>query len=184
MAASPSDLGSAMTMSGASDLSVNLISISQLTSSSYLVSFTSNGCFVQDTRTGKQIGTGHSCYDPQSNRLRISRNVTFLEQIPFYTLPISAPATNAFRPLNPFPDLFPSEQSSPPPPPPLPPIVKVYHCRPKGDSHVPVPGSSVPNASVPPDRRTRCYAVLEVKDKEIPPFVNSTGDESTQQELN
>lgn len=93
---------------------------------------------------------GYRCYDPKSNRLRISRNVTFHEQIPFYTLPAFAPATNTSPPIDPFPDLFPSEQS--PPPPPLP-IFKVYHHRPKGDSSVPVPGSTVPDASVPPDKR-------------------------------
>ena len=35
------------------NLSLNLISVSQLTSSGYLVSFTSTNCSVQDTRTGK-----------------------------------------------------------------------------------------------------------------------------------
>ena len=40
-------------------LFVNLISVSQLTSSGYLVSFTSTSCSVHDTCTLKQIGTGH-----------------------------------------------------------------------------------------------------------------------------
>ena len=39
-------------------LSINLISVSQLTSSRFLVSFSSTGCSVQDPCTGRQIGTG------------------------------------------------------------------------------------------------------------------------------
>lgn len=37
-------------------ISINLISVSQLASSGYIVSFSSTGCFVQDSSTGKQIG--------------------------------------------------------------------------------------------------------------------------------
>lgn len=40
-------------------ISINLISVSQLASSGYIVAFSSTGCFVQDSRTRKQIGTGH-----------------------------------------------------------------------------------------------------------------------------
>lgn len=39
-------------------LSINLISISKLTSSGFLVSFSSTGCSMQDPRTGRQIETG------------------------------------------------------------------------------------------------------------------------------
>lgn len=39
-------------------LSISLISVSKLTSSGFLISFSSTGCSVQDPRTGRQIGTG------------------------------------------------------------------------------------------------------------------------------
>lgn len=39
---------------------------------------------------------GYRCYDPKSNQLRVSRIVTFLEHILFYTLPISSPERPPF----------------------------------------------------------------------------------------
>ena len=81
---------------------------------------------------------GYRCYDPKTNRLRVSRNVTFLEHIPFYTLPTQSPSPEqpTVYPLDPFPDLFPSDTPSPPP-------LQVYHRRPK-------PLSTPPDSAAPP----------------------------------
>lgn len=51
---------------------------------------------------------GYRCYDPKSNRLRISRKVTFLEHIPFYALPASHSSLKkpTLYPLDPFLNLF------------------------------------------------------------------------------
>ena len=80
-------------------------------------------------------------YDRKTNELQVSRNVTFLEHIPFYTLPIasSSPEQPMVYPLDPFPDLFPSDTPSPPP-------LQVYHRCPKtpfahSDSAAPPPTS-------------------------------------------
>lgn len=96
---------------------------------------------------------GYRCHDPKTNWLRVSRNVTFLEDISFYSLPISSSEKPTFYPLDPFPDLFPidsfTSQSSTstsqlPPPPPL----QVYHRRHKDPSFNPQPGSSAPTPTV------------------------------------
>ncbi|XP_026459664.1 uncharacterized protein LOC113360346 [Papaver somniferum] len=48
---------------------------------------------------------GYRCYDPETRRLRISRHVTFLDKIPFWSLPSSKTSTlESFTYLDPFDD--------------------------------------------------------------------------------
>eukprot|EP00268_Persea_americana_P033657 TRINITY_DN3330_c0_g1_i11.p1 TRINITY_DN3330_c0_g1~~TRINITY_DN3330_c0_g1_i11.p1 ORF type:complete len:627 (-),score=65.47 TRINITY_DN3330_c0_g1_i11:2488-4368(-) len=97
---------------------------------------------------------GYRCYDPKMNKLRVSRNVTFLEQIPFYTLPIapSSPEQPLIYPLDPFPDLFPSDSSSPP-------TLQVYHRRPKS-----TPATSDSEALPPPSDHGPIPSAPDVQD--------------------
>lgn len=114
---------------------------------------------------------GYRCFDPKTNRLRVSRNVTFLEYMLFYTLPTPSfsPEQPTIYPLDHFPDLFPSDTPSPPP-------LRVYHRQPKPPSahlesaappppsdHGPV--SSAPNVQDPPQTRSYplCTRILRYR---------------------
>eukprot|EP00268_Persea_americana_P019839 TRINITY_DN20208_c0_g1_i1.p1 TRINITY_DN20208_c0_g1~~TRINITY_DN20208_c0_g1_i1.p1 ORF type:complete len:215 (-),score=29.01 TRINITY_DN20208_c0_g1_i1:142-759(-) len=111
---------------------------------------------------------GYRCYDPKTNKLRISRNVTFLEHIPFYTLPIasSSPEQPSIYPLDPFPDLFPSDKvSSSPVQPASPPPLQVYHRRPNP--------TSAPSESAAPSPTTDHGPLSSAPDLQDPPLPRS-----------
>lgn len=81
---------------------------------------------------------GFLCYDPVERRLRISRNVIFVEHVPFFSLsPLSHPTQVSYLPHFP-------ESPSPPP------LTKVYVCRPKHPQLAPS-GPDPPPAPPVPD---------------------------------
>jgi len=119
---------------------------------------------------------GYHCYDPSSRRMRISRDVTFVENHPFFYNPSTQPSysptestsflflppisssdtatTTPPPPVTLIPDPTPSitpipvEPPPPPPPPPSkPPVTKVYTRRPKAPTEPP----SDPPSSATPD---------------------------------
>ncbi|KAJ9564443.1 hypothetical protein OSB04_000409 [Centaurea solstitialis] len=108
---------------------------------------------------------GYRCWDPISNRLRISRNVTFWEHVPFYTMPNShfeTPTsivpffTDSSISLDlPFSTFTPNPEAHAPvasPAPSIPPPVPIASPTPEAPVHVPIPPPT--HSSVPTSRST------------------------------
>ncbi|KAJ9547369.1 hypothetical protein OSB04_019912 [Centaurea solstitialis] len=108
---------------------------------------------------------GYHCWDPISKRLRISRNVTFWEHVPFYTMPnthFETPTsivpffTNSSISLDlPSSTFTPNPEAHAPvasPAPSIPPPVPIASPTPEAPVHVPIPHPT--QSSIPTSRST------------------------------